>query len=387
MGIGDISFDPIQDPSGIVSAVADTVDATTNTITTTLQGSQFAKEFVGDAVANLIAKQILRALTAQTVNWINTGFKGNPAFVTDPSKFFLNIGDNIASVYLSSPALNQLCSPFKAQVRLQLVKNYLAETSPQNFSCTLGKLEQNYEAFTRDFAQGGWDSWFSVTQVNQNNPYGSYLDTKNQLSIQIGNAQNKYQKQLDWGKGFLSYQKCADGTTFGELTKKDAEDTGINELYDKTDQSNNDCAESDKETVTPGSVIDDQLSKALGSSWAELEASDEINEVVGALMTQMTQKVVGGITSGLRGLSQKGPTSNSQSLISAMLSTTTPEAIKDDSAVRNDLDATQKKINADIQKNTPVIPTRGDAQAQSDAEMGGHLNPGVIPLDSSGGIQ
>jgi hypothetical protein len=276
-------------------------------MTSILQGSQFAKEFVGDSVANFIAKTIIQRLTAQTVNWINSGFKGNPAFVTNPDQFFLNVGDNIASHYLSMQGpLNALCSPFKAQVRLALVKNYLQETS-NNYTCTLGTIEQNFDSFTRDFNQGGWDAWFNVTQNNQSNPYGTYLDAKNQLSIEIGNQQIKYQKQLDWGKGILSYERCKKGAT------KIATGVGLDNLstladggaIDSADFST-DCAPSDKETITPGSVINDQLTKALGSTWSNLEASDEINEVVGALMQQLVSNVVGGISSGLRGLSDGG---------------------------------------------------------------------------------
>ena len=169
--------------------------------------SQAAKEYGLDSLASILAKNILKRITAQTVNWINSGFQGNPAYVTDPGQFFLGIADTEASRLLSTSGLSNLCGPFRAQVRLALVKNYLAETDNQYYSCSLGTLEQNYNSFINDFSQGGWDGWFSVTQNNQNNPYGTYLDTKNQLSVNIGTQKEKYQKQLDQGGGFLSFEK------------------------------------------------------------------------------------------------------------------------------------------------------------------------------------
>ena len=151
-----------------VTAATAPVTAVTNVAQTTLQGADHLKKFVLDPIAYGIAKMIIKQLTAQTVNWINSGFKGNPAFVTDPSQFFLNVGDTVAAAALSGSALKNLCQPFQAKVRLALAQNYLQETGPQNYSCTLGALENNFDNFTKDFTQGGWDGWFSMTQ-NQTN--------------------------------------------------------------------------------------------------------------------------------------------------------------------------------------------------------------------------
>ncbi len=171
---------------------------------------QSVKEYVADPLAWAVANKVIEGVTAQTVNWINSGFQGNPAYVTNPGQFFLNVADNQASNFLSSTALNQLCSPFKAQVRLALVRNYLRDN--QNFSCTLSKISNNYDQFINDFNQGGWDGWFEMTQNDQSNPYGAYLQTQNALATNIGNAQENYKDQLNWGRGFLSFEKCKSGT-------------------------------------------------------------------------------------------------------------------------------------------------------------------------------
>ena len=83
------------------------------------------KETLLDGVAWFAAKLIVQKLTAETVNWINSGFQGNPAFVTDPGQFFLDVGMmSYRESYQTNGFTNSLCSPFKIQVRLALVKNY-----------------------------------------------------------------------------------------------------------------------------------------------------------------------------------------------------------------------------------------------------------------------
>lgn len=221
------------------------------------------KEYGLDFAASVAQKIVLKKLTAQTVNWINSGFKGNPAFISDPQQFFLETADGIASTYLSDTALNQLCAPFKAKVRIALVKNYLREGD--NYSCTLRTLKNNYNAFMNDFDQGGWDGWFEVTQTSGGNPFSAYFIAENQLLKRITKDKEEKEKELDRGSGFLSYKKCKEGTT-GNDGK---------------------CTPENMETVTPGSVINDSLSNALGSGWKQLEAADELNEVVSALVVQL----------------------------------------------------------------------------------------------------
>ena len=142
---------------------------------------------MGNFVVKAGSQILIQRITSQTVNWINSGFQGNPAYVTDPNQFFLDTGDRIASEFLSTnPQVNAICSPFRAQVRLALVKNYLSDN--ENFSCSLSTLKNDYNAFIQDFGKGGWTGWFEVTQNDQNNPYGSYLRAKDSLNLQIGTA-------------------------------------------------------------------------------------------------------------------------------------------------------------------------------------------------------
>lgn len=316
LGIGDIVLDPGNLVQNTISAVSNPVTAASSAITAAGTGSLLIKELVGDTFANVVAKQILRRITAQTVNWINSGFEGNPAFVTDPQRFFLGIADQTASqLFLGANSpLNQLCSPFKAEVRLALVKNYLAEQNQQQYQCTFEKIGANFQNFTRDFSQGGWDAWFTMTQEYQNNPYGAYIEGKKTLSLQIQTQQGTKKTQLAEGRGFLSYERCrrdyVPPKVAPKCVKYEPLAVGGGEpkclVLEKADENGEvaECPAEEMEVVTPGSVINEKLGQALGSPFAQLEAADEINEIVNALMIQLIEKTFSSVQGGLRGLSR-----------------------------------------------------------------------------------
>lgn len=248
----------------------------------------FTKEYALDSIAYQVSAIALKKLTAKTVNWINNGFKGNPGYVQNPKQFFLDIGDETVSHFLSQPGVNNICAPFSAQVRLALVTNYLAENDPSNYSCTLSILRNNYQSFMNDFSQGGLDAWFELTQNSQNNPYGAYLEAQSNLSMQIEANQQIQQKELDLSGGFLNLKRCPRGGSY-------------------TDTRGEVLCSVEEETVTPGVLINDQLSKSLGSSWERLNAADEFNEVITALLMQLIEQLAGK-SSGLFGASERNST-------------------------------------------------------------------------------
>jgi hypothetical protein len=98
-----------------------------------------------------------------------------------------------------------------------------------------------------------------------NNPYGAFLEAQSELSASVSNAQGEETKLLEFGRGFLSF-KDANGNI-----------------------------------ATPGVVIEEQLNSVLQIPQGRLEVADELNELLGALFTQLVGTVFGG-AGGLRGL-------------------------------------------------------------------------------------
>ena len=86
-----------------------------NIVTSISTLSQTVKDYALDMVSYNVINMVIQKVTADTVNWINKGFQGSPAFVTDPDSYFLNLGDKIAGDYIfRNPKLNFLCGTMSA---------------------------------------------------------------------------------------------------------------------------------------------------------------------------------------------------------------------------------------------------------------------------------
>ncbi len=226
-----------------------------------------------DSLANRILKPLIKQFTNSIVAWINNGFQGGPQFVTDPQSFFLSTADRVAGNFIyTDPDLNFLCYPL---LKLSLNLGY-SKPFKDEIKCTLSQVIDNVDDFTRDFSKGSWPAWFSVTQNQQNNPFGAYVLAENELTKRIASQISTDKMQLEWGKGILSAQDCL-----------------------QSDYRTGDCLQYGP-IKTPGTVINDQLSAALGDGLRQLELADEFDEIVGALIGQLMDQVVMKV-GGLRG--------------------------------------------------------------------------------------
>lgn len=211
------------------------------------------------------AKILIKEIVDDTIDWINNGFEGNPAYVTDLKKYFTNIADNIAGEFIAGTDLGFLCSPFQAKIRLAL-QRYV--TQRRQFQCTLTGVVANIDAFYNNFDEGGWDAWFVMTQNDVNNPYGAYLEAQTELDERIASALGIENKKLTTNDLFKDWSPCA----------KEDPDTG-------------ECFE--REPVkTPGKIIESQLVNTLGTEIRQLELADEFDELVNALFYQLLKKTV-----------------------------------------------------------------------------------------------
>src|SRR4051812_4231788 len=84
-----VTYDPFNFVQNSVSATANTITASATGLTAGMTTAEKVKQFVLDPIARTAARYVIKRITTQTVNWINSGFKGNPAFVTNPQQFFL----------------------------------------------------------------------------------------------------------------------------------------------------------------------------------------------------------------------------------------------------------------------------------------------------------
>lgn len=335
-------------------------------------------------IAWQLAHTVLHSLTGSVVNWINSGFQGSPAFLTNPEGYFTNLADQLTGQFISDTGvLTALCSPFNIDVRLALALNQAGGSMGPagRYTCTLGSIINNVKGasvngmsingfMNGDFSQGGWPAFIALSEP-QNNEAGAYLQAHSDLLQQIGEKQNAVHADLQMGSGFLSFQQCDDTNTSAQASTNAMASIGqgnnnqTNPYQSQLDQANAQyntdvnnqigicsgtgaaatqaCnaqvnivnADSDRidslenqsnswianqvaqqyatsnaagnssnktcQTVTPGSVISASLSKALGASTDELNMTNDINQVVNALFSQLLIKTLSG---GLFGASQ-----------------------------------------------------------------------------------
>lgn len=257
---------PSFDPNSALSLIQETISATS------LNALEL-KEFTLDGIAYSLAKKAVSQMTSNIVEWINSGFEGNPMFITDLGGFLRDIADQVAGDYIALIGDGFLCSPFQLNVRAALTFHIQKSKTPGAATqCTFSGVMDNLKNFGTGF--NNWGDWFEITTRPANNQYGAYMLAQAELSASITNAQGKEIELLRWGQGIMSMEKC--------------DDNGQN------------C-----QIVTPGATIKEQLDQHLGAGLASLIEADEIDEIINALFAQLAEKAVTGLN-GLLGLSQSG---------------------------------------------------------------------------------
>ncbi len=259
-------------------ATGQKVPTTDETAQTKLETAN-KKESCLDAIAYTLAKQALTQVTNKTLNWVNTGFGGNPFYIRDAGSFLRSIEKESFRDYISIAGQtdNQIIGE---SVSNKLIELFTGRRSPQLDRLPQTAAEATYDAFSKDFTQGGWGGWLDVT-VNNQNPLGQFLNITEKLSKDYGEKEDQTNKELDQGNGFLSQKKCVE---FAPAPLPD-------DNYDFNTSADGSLNCLRYETVTPGAVIAAQTQNVTNSGTRQLEAADELNEVLGAFFDSLLNKL------------------------------------------------------------------------------------------------
>lgn len=229
-------------------------------------------------IAMYLANIMLSAITDSIIRWINSGFKGSPSFITDPTSFFLGVADKELGKIINELGAGFLCSPFKLDIQLSLMMTYYAKRDYQP-ECTLTKVVNNIENFlSGDFTQGGWDGWFHTFASTDNNPNSALLRAETELGVRIKNAQGQELSLLNWGAGFFSFRSCTNVAGSSEQ---------------KCDVS------------TPGKVLENQLNSSFRNGQERLIVADKIDMIIAAAFAQLVPRIISG-AAGLLGYGSSG---------------------------------------------------------------------------------
>ena len=283
LGIEDIVFDPQNFVQTTATAAFTGISSAADSISATFMTADNFKEYVLDPLAWYFAKALLDTMTASIIDWINSGFQGNPAFVNDLKGFMIDVADQAAGGYIYGGDLAFLCSPFALQIRIALART----RAKQRIQCRLSTVVKNIDTFfDRGVQLQTLEQWTFVTLDQGSNPYSAYITAKNELDARIAGATGRAAEKLRFSSGFrdvIHLKSCLTPQSEYEGIKLSDEDRG--------------CI-----TGTPGTVIDHQLGDTLTIGNRQLLIADEFDEIINALVGQLAKQALTGI-GGLSGLS------------------------------------------------------------------------------------
>ncbi|HEY4521673.1 MAG TPA: hypothetical protein VJH05_00855 [Candidatus Paceibacterota bacterium] len=227
-----------------------------------------------DSIAYQLARMAINKITKDIVNWIRTGGRGSkPLFVTNWEEFLKDVANEASGIFIKEFELTEICQPFKPRLQLQL--GFGQAPYYQRAQCTIRDVAKNVENFYKDFKQGGWERWFQITLLPQNNFYGSYyLLREEQLARESGAIESKKTEALAGG-GFLGVETCISQIEIDDPSSS----TGKKPL----------CL--NWRTTSPGTLIQDQLEEVFSSDIRQLELADEIDEIVAAAFQRLASSI------------------------------------------------------------------------------------------------
>jgi hypothetical protein len=235
-----------------------------------------------DSMAYCIVNGMIIYIADSTIQWINTGFEGNPAFLANPDQFFKDIvnQEKIAFIQNLAYGVNSgVCDVFKSSIVSAVLSRYGQNQRGYSQGYQTGGYGGGYGSgagfngcpFDQNpgklnlfvggnFTEGGgWDSWFKLTQNPQNNPYDTYFNTNDRLNSQTQAVQLSKTRELNWNNGYLSFRKCENET-----------------------QNKKDCP-----ITTPGTMLSSKINSTLNLGTNRLVLAEKFDQVVTAVVDQL----------------------------------------------------------------------------------------------------
>lgn len=227
-----------------------------------------------ECVLRVIVDRQKEAATSQidrtVVNTYNNGNDGQPYYSTEIGRESLAIQDQRRLQNLQGGTLSPLNNAVEGTVRQALARSYTTQRDPTNaFACNYrGNLKSAYKGtIVTDY----WTGFSALVDNPACNPYGAYTVSENALARDESYEIYKNMQRLSWAQG----------------------------TYDKYTVDENGM----RITQTPGAVILANGIMSIQSGYRQLQAANDIGQMVGALYAGVANQVLSG-NGGLAGITQ-----------------------------------------------------------------------------------
>lgn len=308
------------------------------------------KEQCFDGIAITLAKNQLTSMARYTMNWVNSGYGGNPFFVQNMRNLTYNIEKNVVETGIDVLLAPKNASPYAADFARSTINsqgivsssakflgglqsdlsNFVSDprsyysndqlNKAQDTRTVLQRAQQANDAFARDFSLGGWNGWLALTQREKNNPLGFNMLASQYLSDMQTQAVSDQKAEITQNGGFMSQKECIQWQIFNaDGTIKDANKGGSSVVIPTLQPNKPTYTQPDKlnpheygecfqfKTITPGSLIKDKVGNYLNSPDRQLELVKTINDGLNVLFSALISKLQSG---GLPSLSDSAIATN-----------------------------------------------------------------------------
>lgn len=329
-----------------VEASTSEIEKSTNSIKSD-EKKATQKERCEDKIARSIALQAIDKITFSTLEWINSGFDGQPFYVENPEQFFADFATKEILGFSAQFSADAELYPFGKTLAKTLLLSY-QRSLQQNMINSLNLILPygNRQQWEADFSVGGWAGYTAYIEPN-NNIFGAYLESSRYIAGNLeGTRYSKAttaQELIRQGSGLLPHKLCTQtegGGTYIPATSVQHIEVGVPEIvainqiptytlsyivgcdgediFDEDGDGEPDtdglCLVEDDvdgitevaedfransmctnwQTLSPGSAVSYQLNKTIGSSQDQNVLVDELSESTGlildALLNQFIEK-------------------------------------------------------------------------------------------------
>lgn len=231
------------------------------------------KDYILDTIARVAALTVIRGLTNSIVGWIQGGGGG---LVENLEQEFRIQGDAAGGEILNEIAGINLCGDLSAFLNLTL-RSPRSKLRAQ-LECTATDIVQNIENHYRDFSEGGWPAFVSLSVEPGNSAAGAYLiSLDSKIAAERKKRETTLAKYLA-GEGFL-----------GLTEKVEVCEPARNRAGRPTGQTTCRREESIK---LPGKQVSAFLEKSLNIEFDFLNVADELDESIIAISNALLTKLI-----------------------------------------------------------------------------------------------
>lgn len=232
-----------------------------------------------DAIGRLVIKVLLQKITMATVQWIQGGFHGGPAFIQNPGRFFKEIAEEEILVFAGEIRDINPYSAAWLQAQAEAFNRKFQDNATYSLNEMIQSTTPQYTdmSFSTDFGAGGWAAWTYLTQVPANNPIGFQVIASGELSKRLdgvfqSNARET-REALSQASGYLGDYRCANPKGLPK------------EQHMEALRTNNIAGTCKRwEYVTPGKMIAESATKIVNYQDNNLLDAEDLNDAVAAIL-------------------------------------------------------------------------------------------------------